>query len=661
MLNRAYSLLQVKKVDDELREITGFATTPTPDRLQDVVEPLGARFKLPMPLLWQHEAAQPIGRVTAAKVSEKGIEIVARIAKGVTDEIDRVWKLIKAGLVPGLSIGFKPLELEFIKDSDGIRFTEWAWFETSAVTIPANAEATIATIKSIDTAQRAASGQQVLRAVATPPGVPAHRISLALGSDRGLRAQEGATMPTISEQITKLEAKRAASQAIMEAVMLKTAEEERTTDAAEQEDFDKHSAIVEATTKDLQRLYLIEKTKASSAKPVIKATASSEGSDARSTVIVKQQPKLEPGILFTRITKAKVVAKLDNDNKFDVAAKMYGADSQVVAEMKANEVVAGSNLSGNWAVNLTGTQGSAIADFAAYLRKGLILNKFGTGGIPALRTVPFRMPLVSQTGGGAAYWTGEGKPKALTSFNFARTTLEPLKIANIAVLTEENVRSSNPSSDAVVRDSLRDAIVEAIDLAFIDPTNSGTSLVKPASITNGASSIVSSGDDADAVRLDLRGLFAKFHAANNPPSQGVLIMPSDVAIACAMMTNALGQSEFPSMNMSAGANAVGSLVGFPVIVSDHLNDVVVLVNASDIYYADEGEVAVDMSREASLEMKSAGLTQDATVGTGASLVSLWQSNLVGLRAEMSLNWARRRTSAVAYLTSVDWGGEPHTA
>ena len=54
MLNRAYSLLEIKQVDEDARIITGWATTPTADRLNDVVEPMGAQFKLPMPLLWQH-------------------------------------------------------------------------------------------------------------------------------------------------------------------------------------------------------------------------------------------------------------------------------------------------------------------------------------------------------------------------------------------------------------------------------------------------------------------------------------------------------------------------------------------------------------------------------------------------------------------------------
>jgi len=74
MLNRAYSLLEIKQVNDDAREITGMATTPTPDRIEDIVEPAGAQFKLPIPLLWQHDSHQPIGQVTAAKVTKVGIE-----------------------------------------------------------------------------------------------------------------------------------------------------------------------------------------------------------------------------------------------------------------------------------------------------------------------------------------------------------------------------------------------------------------------------------------------------------------------------------------------------------------------------------------------------------------------------------------------------------
>src|SRR5690625_5756789 len=72
-------------------------------------------------------------------------------------------------------------------------------------------------------------------------------------------------------------------------------------------------------------------------------------------------------------------------------------------------------------------------------------------------------------------------------------------------------------------------------------------------------------------------------------------MPTTTALALSLMQNPLGQSEFPGITM----NGV-TLFGLPVIVSQYVPaGTVVLVNSSDIYFADEGGVAVDMSREAS--------------------------------------------------------------
>jgi HK97 family phage prohead protease len=650
MLNRAYSLLSIKQVDEDARVITGMATTPTPDRIDDVIEPEGAQFKLPLPLLWQHDSKQPIGHVTKAKVSKAGIEIVARIAKGVTAEIDRAWALIKAGLVQGLSIGFAPIETAFIDKTNGMRFIKWDWLELSAVTIPANSEATIATIKSIDTEQRAAPGQKALHRVVhlNPPG--------ASGPTKQ-SAQEGATMKTIAEQITALEAKRVASAARMEAIMQKSLDEERTSDAAEQDEFDRLNGDVEAIDKDLVRLRQVERTKAFAAKAV-KAEKAEDGAASRGgSIIVKAQPTLEPGIELARRVKVKIIQRVTSERASDVAAAMYGSDSEVAAFYKA-AVPAGTTIAGNWAANLIGaeTGGAAVAAFLEYLRPRTILGQFGTNGVPALTSVPFRVPIVTQTGAGAGYWVGEAKAKPLTSFAFTRTTLTPLKVANICVLSMENIRFSDPKSDAIVRNQLAEALRARLDTDFITPSKTAVSNVSPASITNGAASIVSSGDDADDIRLDIRSLLAKFNAANNPPSSGVFIMTSACAQALAMMTNPLGQQEFPTMRATGG-----TVYGMPVIVSDYVpSATVVLVNATDIFLADDGDVSVDTSMEASLEMSDAP-AHDASTPTGASLVSLWQTNSVGVKAERIINWMRGRTQSVAYLTSADWGGPVHTA
>jgi HK97 family phage prohead protease len=652
MLNRAYGLFEIKTVDEDARTITGTASTPSPDRLQDVVEPAGAQFKLPMPFLWQHDSGQPIGHITKAKVTKAGIDIVAKLARitepgRLKDRLDEAWQTLKAGLVSGLSIGFKPLETSIIEETSGIRFLKYELLEVSAVTIPANAEATIATVKSTDTAQRAASGRTLHRVVhLNPPGA----------SGRS-QAQEGVTMKTIAEQITALEAKRVASAARMEAVMQKTLDEDRTSDAAEQEEFDNLSNAVEAIDKDLVRLRKIEQAKAFAAKAV-KVENAQDGAAARGgSIVVKAQPTLEPGIELARRVKVKIIQRVTSERAADVAAAMYGSDSEVAAFYKA-AVPAGTTIAGNWAANLIGaeTGGAAVAAFLEYLRPRTILGQFGTNGIPALTSVPFRVPIVTQTGAGAGYWVGEAKAKPLTSFAFTRTTLSPLKVANICVLSMENIRFSDPKSDAIVRNQLAEALRARLDTDFITPSKTAVANVSPASITNGASSIVSSGDDADDIRLDIRSLLAKFNAANNPPSTGVFIMTSACAQALAMMVNPLGQQEFPTMRATGG-----TVYGMPVIVSDYVpTATVVLVNATDVFLADDGDVSIDTSMEASLEMSDAP-AHDSSTPTGASLVSLWQTNSVGVKAERIINWMRGRTMSVAYLTSADWGGPVHTA
>ena len=155
-MTKAYSTLKVKEIseDGDTRTITGIASTPKQDRDNDIMDMEGAQFALPMPLLWQHKHNEPIGEVTAANVTSEGIEITATIVN-ITDEgplknrIDEAWQSIKSGLVKGLSIGFRLLEYQYLDDSYGLHIKEWEWYELSAVTIPANPDGKITSVKNI--------------------------------------------------------------------------------------------------------------------------------------------------------------------------------------------------------------------------------------------------------------------------------------------------------------------------------------------------------------------------------------------------------------------------------------------------------------------------------------------------------------------------------
>lgn len=161
-MNRAYSVLTVKAVQDDRRTMSGIATTPSVDRVGDIIEPLGVKFKNPLPLLWQHRHDQPIGSVTFGKPTKDGIPFEAEIPlieeQGtLRDRIDEAWQSIKLGLVRAVSIGFRPIEYAYMENG-GIRFSETEVYELSAVTIPANVDAIISTIKSVDAALRREAG-----------------------------------------------------------------------------------------------------------------------------------------------------------------------------------------------------------------------------------------------------------------------------------------------------------------------------------------------------------------------------------------------------------------------------------------------------------------------------------------------------------------------
>ncbi|HTN40724.1 MAG TPA: HK97 family phage prohead protease, partial [Asticcacaulis sp.] len=153
---RAYSFLTIKAVNEDKRIIRGTATTPAMDRVGDIVEPLGVKFTNPMPFLWQHRHDAPIGKVKFDKPTKDGITFEAELPiidepGALKDRVDEAWQSIKLGLVPAVSIGFRPIEYSYI-EGGGVRFTETEVYELSAVTIPAHQDALISSVKSMDAA-----------------------------------------------------------------------------------------------------------------------------------------------------------------------------------------------------------------------------------------------------------------------------------------------------------------------------------------------------------------------------------------------------------------------------------------------------------------------------------------------------------------------------
>lgn len=474
-------------------------------------------------------------------------------------------------------------------------------------------------------------------------------------------------MKTIQEQIDDLQNTREVKVKAMQAITEKCADEGVTKDAEQREQFDNLSAEVDTIDSELKDLRRMAELQAKEAKPVEGKTTNkaAESRDPRSAAIIKRREEVEPGIMFARHAMCVFAAKGNMRDAAAIAHQQYGEESPVAKSLgwangrsiegiMKTAVAAGTTTDSTWAKPLVEYVNYA-GDFVEFLRPRTIIGQFGTGGIPALRRIPFNVHIKGQTAGGTGYWVGEGAPKPVTKFGFNDTYHGWYKVAAIAVLTDELIRFSDPSAETFVRDSLADVLIARIDTDFIDPSFAGTPNVSPASITNGVSPINSSGKTGDDIRKDINALFATADAANHDFDTPVLIMRSATARAVAAMQNALGQPEFPNMTPRGG-----TLAGIPVLVSsyvpagDSTGGYVVLVNASDIYLSDDGQATVDFSRDASLQMLD-DPTNNSSTGTATTLVSMFQTDSTALRAHRFINYSKRRSTAVAVLDAVNWG------
>ncbi len=620
MSTRAYATFEIKSVREDQRIVEGYASTPSLDRGGDSMDPAGAKFVLPMALLWQHNHERPIGHVVEAKVTSKGIWIKARIEQGVLPFIDEAWTLIKAGLIRGFSIGWRPLERPDIKD--GVRrYSSWEWYETSAVTVPMNVQTTIAVVKSLDAVHLAAPGNG--SRIASHPGAS------------GLR--KGAAM-TISERVTTTKTDLKTKSARLEELITKKSDEGGL-DASEATELGTLKATIKSLNDDLDDLVTLEAAQASQVKNVQFQTPEARRIHTPQHEIPKVEVKALPkGTGFTRYAMSVAAGKGSYSDTLAYAKRFEGETPEVAAYVKAmfGKAVEGTTIENSpaWGHQLVHQQNLA-SEFIELLRPRTIM-----GRMSGLRNVPFNVRMASQTDGATVNWVGESGVKPVSDLGFGEVTLLYHKIAGIVVLSEELVRLSSPSAEETVRRDLVEQIGRFMDQQFIDPTVTATAN-RPAAITQGVSSPAASGTTAEDLYFDLNTALATFDSADQSTESVTILMTPALARGISTLRNALGQFEFTGLTMNGG-----TLLGFPVIVSSSVpSGTLILVATNEILVADDGRVELDASNQATLDMS----------GGASPNVSLWQRNLIGIRAERFVTWKKRRTASVAIIDTASYG------
>jgi HK97 family phage major capsid protein/HK97 family phage prohead protease len=153
-------------------EFTAVVTTNKEDRDHDILEPSGAELDPAMPLLWQHDPTQPIGKYTGT-VERDSEKLVAKYQVADTPLGRDAAALLKLGVLR-ISHGFRPQEYEPRKGgSGGYHFKRYEMVETSLVSIPSNTDAQVLSLsaKSFETSavRQFVKGLTMTTQTQTPP------------------------------------------------------------------------------------------------------------------------------------------------------------------------------------------------------------------------------------------------------------------------------------------------------------------------------------------------------------------------------------------------------------------------------------------------------------------------------------------------------------
>lgn len=336
------------------------------------------------------------------------------------------------------------------------------------------------------------------------------------------------------------------------------------------------------------------------------------------------QPEFKAkGMDFVRRSIALGAAHGDVDQAANFARARWGGKAAVPA-------VSADDVSGG------GLDTAAVEFFSAVIERSAI------GRTPGLRRRPADTRYLKNVTDMLGHWVGEGKPIPVLPFTFEQSRIGLLKVANIGVFTDEMLRSTDPRVEAQIRLDMIDGLANAIDIAFLDPSNAGSAGVMPASITNGLDLVSVGTNDLDAFRDGLSTLIAEF--------QG------DLSRAIFY-----GRPELFAMLNGLGYDKVGlrggELVGAPAIATKALPDAgglyqLVLADPGYIAYLDEpSKTEVVASTEAAIQLLD-NPTNTPVTPTATNLVSLYQCNSTALKAMIYANWEVERDGAVAIMAAL---------
>ena len=620
----------------------------TPDRMGDVIEPAGwnlANFQKNPIALFGHDTKFIVGNWRNVRVVKGELRGTLDLMAPVSERQREVAAAVEAGVLRAVSVGFRALKAEPVDEDEpfaGTRFLEQELVEVSLVAVGANPNA-LQIAKSLNLSpetvdlifgklaakdQSARDGITGKLAEKTTPNRKTSSMSL---SERVVQSEQAviAAKDALTNHMTKVgdDNISEADFEITQELSRKVADAERTRDARKMAE--QHMAI----------------------KSDIVVAKTSNESDRRPFAVAKKS--IRPGDYWFRAAVCTALARVQQRNADEVRRERYGDDepTKLIFDLvtKASTVPATTTLTG-WAAELVTTVNVDVIDQLIPNSAYAPLSNFGpkfSFGQAGIVSIPAR----SATPTLAGAFVAQGAAIPVKQAAFTAATLTPKKMGVITVLTRDIAEHSTPSIEAIVRQAMQDDTSVAIDTVLLDATAKDTT--RPAGLRNGVSATTATaGGGFNALVGDIKALVGVLVAANSLRSPVFIMNPAQV-LSISMTQNAGG--DFP---FAAEVNG-GRLRGYPIIQSTSVTaGMVILLDAADFFSATGDTPRFDVSDQAVIHMEDTTPLAIGTTGSpnvvAAPTRSLWQTDCIGIRMILDINWAMRRTGVLAWTQAVTW-------
>ena len=192
-----------------------------------------------------------------------------------------------------------------------------------------------------------------------------------------------------------------------------------------------------------------------------------------------------------------------------------------------------------------------------------------------------------------------------------------------AVLSSELVRLAPAVGQSLINKALRQGLARAVDEDFLNTIVDFPGCPEVGGGGSGAGQIID--DIADLLSLMTLGADAKVWAILDPTAMQRLALSSTTVAAA-------------DLGISSG-----TMAGINFLASDVQLDGQITVVSADRLFIDRGLVTIDVSRHADLHLDS-----DPS-DTAYQVTSLWQSNLVAVRASRYYSFARSSDTCVGVI------------